>query len=336
MISVLPARGFLIGIHAFAALNIVAALMPPVSAATRDPLPLGLYIAALALLTLIGPRVVRSRHGWIVGPAAAVLTSSMPLLDSAISGATATEPRSWCVGAVTSLAALLAWSGRRVLAGVVWIPLVCVALIAGGVPALFSTGIVALLTAFLVGVLLVRMLAAADEEARLIAARHHAEAVRLAAAEAHQRERFTRMADAGALAWPLLQRIIDSDGDLVAEDRFECRILEQTLRDEIRGRRLLNPKVRAAVRRARVRGAQVKLMDEGTLEDLDPRRRDAVLDELADHIASVSSSRIVARTGSDGSDVAVTFIATTADDTAAALGLDGEERVDRWISISRA
>ena len=48
------------------------------------------------------------------------------------------------------------------------------------------------------------------------------------------------------IAAPMLRRIADRGGDLTDDQRRECRKLEAAIRDEIRGRMLLNDAVRAA------------------------------------------------------------------------------------------
>lgn len=98
------------------------------------------------------------------------------------------------------------------------------------------------------------------------------------------------------LATPMLERIIDARGHLEDQDRAEYGVLEQALRDEIRGRRLLNDAVRSVVATHRRRGALVQVLDDGGLDGTDPQALAALLDDVARRLEPVESSRIVIRT----------------------------------------
>jgi hypothetical protein len=133
----------------------------------------------------------------------------------------------------------------------------------------------------------------------------------------------------------VLRRIVARRGELDAEGRAECRVLEQTVRDEIRGRRLLDDGMRAVIRAHRRRGALVQVLDDGGVDDLDQAALDVVLHEVAERLRPVRSSRIVIRTGDPQTDTAVTIVASSPDETAVALGLDADDEVDLWITIPR-
>ncbi len=145
-----------------------------------------------------------------------------------------------------------------------------------------------------------------------------------AAHDAHHSERQVRLTQTSRVALPMLRHIVQSSGELDDGDRAECRVLEQTIRDEIRGRRLLNEAVREQVSAARRRGAFVQLLDDGGLDDVEPALMEPVLDRVAEAIAGVRSDRIVIRTTPKGSKTAVTVVGISIDETAAALGLEDE------------
>jgi len=151
--------------------------------------------------------------------------------------------------------------------------------------------------------------------------------------DAFHLERANRLLHAGRAATPLLRRIIELEGELDERSRRDCRVLEQTLRDEIRGRKLLNDAVRRVVLAHRERGAFVQVLDDGGLDDVPPRALAPLLDDLAQRLAPVRSSRIVIRTGQPGTGTAITVVASTPDETAVALGIDDDERVDLWLTI---
>jgi len=129
-----------------------------------------------------------------------------------------------------------------------------------------------------------------------------------AAQEAHLYERQFRLGQTGTMAAPMLRIIESSGGELTDEQRQECLNLEGAIRDEIRGRSLLNDAVRREVMAARRRGVAVTLFDEGGLDDLDERSRDAVLNTLAEALRTTSAQRVIARTAPAESDIAVTVV----------------------------
>ncbi len=92
-----------------------------------------------------------------------------------------------------------------------------------------------------------------------------------AAQEAHVYERQFRLGQTSSMALAMLRQIQRASGDLTDAQRAECLHLEGAIRDEIRGRKLLNDAVRDEVMLARRRGATVTLLDEGGIDDLDGR-----------------------------------------------------------------
>jgi hypothetical protein len=160
-----------------------------------------------------------------------------------------------------------------------------------------------------------------------------------AAQEAHVMERQFRLGRTSAMALRMLQTIERAGGDLTPAQREECLHLEGAIRDEIRGRRLLNDAVREQVMDARRRGATVTLLDEGGIDDLVGDDLERVLDRLAEAIGGSDADRIIARTVPEGSDVAVTVVGLRSpDEHARALGLedDEDEAVELWLEIPRA
>jgi hypothetical protein len=168
-------------------------------------------------------------------------------------------------------------------------------------------------------------------------ARSEREAVEWQAAQdAHHFERQVRLTQTSRVALPMLRHIAEVEGDLDDDDRQECRVLEQTIRDEIRGRRLLNEAMRDQVIAHRRRGAFVQVLDDGGLDDIDPILMEPVLNQVAEALSTLRSDRIIIRTAPKGSEKAVTVVAITIDPTAAALGLEDEgEEVDLWLELMR-
>lgn len=160
-----------------------------------------------------------------------------------------------------------------------------------------------------------------------------------AAQEAHVFERQFRLGQTSTMALGMLRQIRDGKGELTNEQRQECLHLEGAIRDEIRGRKLLNDAVRDQVMLARRRGATVTLLDEGGIDELSDEDLDRVLNRLALAISETTADRVIARTVPEGSDTAVTVVGlrTVDESDARALGQDADEddEVDLWLEIPR-
>lgn len=160
-----------------------------------------------------------------------------------------------------------------------------------------------------------------------------------AAQEAHLNERQFRLGQTSVMALPMLRTIQQSGGDLTPAQRAECLHLEGAIRDEIRGRKLLNNAVREQVMLARRRGVTVTLLDEGGIDDLDEADLERVLNRLADALRTTTADKVVVRTVPEGSDIAVTVVGlrTKDDGSASMLGAEAleEDEVELWLEIPR-
>ncbi|MGK3953380.1 hypothetical protein ACLKM7_13795 [Microbacterium sp. I2] len=143
-----------------------------------------------------------------------------------------------------------------------------------------------------------------------------------------QRERRVQVQKALAVAGPVLTRTVAQGGELTDDDRLEARIAEGRLRDEMRGPRLLDDDVRAELERARRRGANVTVLDEGGLDDVDEETLAVIRAQLADTLRSASSDRLYIRTSPDAR-VAVTVVGRSP-----SVGAPSDEdAVDLWREI---
>ena len=159
-----------------------------------------------------------------------------------------------------------------------------------------------------------------------------------AAQDAHLSERRYRLAQTARFAGGMLRQIVRSGGDLAEGDRQECRYLEGAIRDEIRGRRLLDDEVRAEVMAARRRGTIVSLLDEGGIDDLEDDDLHLVYRRLAAAIRESRTDRLVVRTVPRDSDVAVTVVGISVSDGGNAIALgeeDDEDELDLFLEIPR-
>jgi len=107
----------------------------------------------------------------------------------------------------------------------------------------------------------------------------------------------------------MLNIIKSSHGKLTEGQKQEARLLEASLRDEIRGRGLMTNPIREAVKAARMRGIEVVLLDEGGLDQLTQRHRSEILGQVAESIADVKEGRITLRAPTDEA-WRVTLVAT--------------------------
>ncbi|MCU1529227.1 MAG: putative rane protein [Frondihabitans sp.] len=162
-----------------------------------------------------------------------------------------------------------------------------------------------------------------------------------AAQEAHVSERQFRLGQTSRMSLPMLRQIVAVGAELTEGQRLECLYLEGAIRDEIRGRKLLNNRVREQIMVARRKGTTVTLLDEGGLDDLDDGDLERVLNRLAEAIRDTQTDKLIARTVPEGSDIAITVVGLSSLDGghASALGShnvdDEEDQVDLWLEIPR-
>lgn len=244
----------------------------------------------------------------------------------------------WYVAAVGTLLTIVAVRGRPGFAWAGIAFLVIQTVLWAGPFALASIGVIG--DASWVGIahLLTNALAKAVRDSQRFAAAERGAAEWQAAQEAHLNERQFRLGQTSVMALPMLRTIQQTGGDLSPAQRAECLHLEGAIRDEIRGRKLLNDGVREQVMLARRRGTTVTLLDEGGIDDLEGPELDRVLDSLADALRRTSADKVIVRTVPEGSDVAVTVVGLrSSDDGSASLlgdSLDDDE-VELWLEIPR-
>ena len=246
----------------------------------------------------------------------------------------------WYVAAIGTLMTITSTRRRHLFAWVGIVALVVQTIVWGGPGLLVNIGVLGSASWVAVAHILSRALSKASTDAARFAQAEREATDWQAAQEAHLYERQFRLGQTGTTAVPMLQIIEASGGDLTPENRSECLHLEGAIRDEIRGRRLLNDAVRHEVMAARRRGASVSLLDEGGLDELDEPGRELVLATLAEAIRTTGSVRVIARTAPIDSDIAVTVVGLTpaAGGQAGDLGHshdNDDDAVDLWLEIRR-
>jgi len=247
----------------------------------------------------------------------------------------------WYVAAIGTLMAITSTRRRHLFAWVGIAFLVVQTVVWAGPSALIDLGVVGSVSWVVISHVLSRSIAKATKDARRFAFAEREAADWQAAQEAHVFERQFRLGQTSSMALPMLRRIEASAGDLTEAERQECLYLEGAIRDEIRGRRLLNDAVREQVMVARRRGAIVTLLDEGGMDGLPEPDRERVLDRLAAALHGSEADKIIVRTASTSSETAVTVVGlrSAADDAGAPArdpDDDEDDEVDLWLEIPKA
>ncbi|MFM2385167.1 MAG: hypothetical protein RL166_1041, partial [Actinomycetota bacterium] len=108
-------------------------------------------------------------------------------------------------------------------------------------------------------------------------------------------ERRTRLQNVLERVLPSLSFISANKGKLSQEQKRKLVQLEASLRDDIRGRFLLNEGVREAAASARARGVEVLILDEGGLSEVGESQLSHILDKVVSALNSVSAGKVVIR-----------------------------------------
>jgi hypothetical protein len=307
---------------------------------------LGLYLATTWLCLIWEPprdTVTDAAYAQAVGSrgpaqlpsiAAALALACAILVPSAISVAVGHDSRTasfatWYLGGIGALMTIVmvrrrtwvAWIGIAALAvaSMVWM---------GPLNAL-GLGLVGSVVWVASAQLLLRSMDRAARDTARLAQLQRAASAWQASQVGRQRERRVQVQQALVVAGPVLARTVSTGGSLTPADRLEARLAEGRLRDEMRGPRLLDDDVRAELERARRRGANVTVLDEGGLEGLDDDSLSIIRAQLADTLRSAASDRLYIRT-SPHDTVAVTVVGRSA----AGAGWSDEDAVDLWREIA--
>jgi hypothetical protein len=297
-----------------------------------------MIIYAVATVISLWPTSPTKMPLWLAAFDLAVCVAIPILVTSQLDPTKDNGYGTWYVAAVGTLMTIVAVRRQQFAAwvGVGYLALQTV--IWAGVPALAGLGVIGSVVWVGVAVVISGSLAKAGRDALQFARAEREATEWQAAQEAHVMERQMRLRQTYRVAAPMLAEIVRRGGDLTEAERRECRYLEGAIRDEIRGRRLLNEDVRRQVMDARRRGVVVSLLDEGGIDDLDERSLGVVLKRLADAIRGTTTDKLIVRTVPRSSKTAVTVVGLRMSDdgNANALGADTEDdEVDLWLEIPR-
>lgn len=334
LLSFLPRRRLY---QLFAATIVAAVLIATVDALFNTHAYASILSSVLGLAIL--PTLIRGARRGVMSDRAAWTTTSAAVLLCSIA-TIGLDPANFDAASIARYTcgvlagAAMGWmAGRRLPPAITVATLVTQIAVWAGPAGVIRLGLAGEIVIVIAGLLIHRAIRQVTAAAATAALKHRDLTIQYAEQNAFNNERQQRLRDAENTAAPMLHRIIATNGLLHDEARIECRVLEQALRDEIRGRNLLNKAMRQVISDHRRRGALVQVLDDGDLDTITAPALDALLNDAAHQLKSVQSSRIVIRTGQPETGTAITIVASTPDETAAALGLDADDEVDLWHTI---
>lgn len=312
----------------------VHALQQPRSAV---PALVAMVLYAAATLVSLWPTAPVRMPSWLAAFNLGVALVMPILVTSQLDPAVDNGYATWHIAAVGSLMTITMVRRRRFVAWAGVVALAVQTTVWGGPLALVSLGAIGSIVWVGVAEIMSRTIVRAARDASQFARAERETAQWQAAQEAHFAERQLRLSTTYRMAAPMLTEIVRSGGRLNDAERLECRYLEGAIRDEIRGRRLLNDAVREEVMAARRRGTVVTLLDEGGIDDLDDDELAEVHNLLAVTIHGTTSGKLVVRTVPRSSVTAVTVVGVSSvdDGSATALGAESDDEVDLWLEIPR-
>ncbi len=267
--------------------------------------------------------------GVVLALVVAIVVSNATFL--AVTEAGRTQPFvTWVIGGVGALMTIVMVRRRPIVA---WVGMLILAVSTsfwlGPLQAL-SLGLVGSIVWVTAAQLVTIALDRAARDAERLAELQQAASAWQASQSGRQRERRLHVQRALQAAGPILARTIENGGNLRAADKQAARRAEASLRDELRGNRLLDDDVRAEIDAARRRGSAVSLFDEGGLEGLGAADLKGIRSELAGILRESVSERVIIRT-SPHHEIAVTIVGRSSGESA---GGD-DDQVDLWREIRR-
>lgn len=254
---------------------------------------IAIYLTAVGLAVGLKP-------GLQMGPAAGAIAATGGVATSIVANLGITEGQtgtyaSWYVGGMGVLLGIVAIRGQARLSWLAALLVTFTVIQEAGFGAIGPSGLVGMVVLIAAGQATARSLARADREVQQLQETEIQSQAAIVSAEAAGVERRERLQNVLTKALPALSYITSTKGRLTEEQKEKLLRLEASLRDDIRGRNLINEDVRAAAQAARERGVEVLLLDEGGLDEVDSSMRKLVLDKVVVALGSVSSGKVVVR-----------------------------------------
>lgn len=254
---------------------------------------LALYLVSLiaAVATRPGLRL-KTGIAWMV----LFASISVPLfVSAAISPENTYGYTTWHVSGIATVMAILSVRQHPYIAWIGTGFLITQTLIWGGLDLVFSSGVVGAFLLVLAAQATATLLARSAEAAQEFLEQAVATEAATAATTASRQERQARIQETLAESLPLLELIVEHRGNLSKSDRELALLKEHELRDQIRGRALMNAALTAAARKARKRGVEVQLLDDGGFDDLPANEIEEILSRVVLELDRVKSGKVVVR-----------------------------------------
>ena len=270
---------------------------------------------------------VSASQGLLIGPKYGALVAFGAVATAVVASVGIsyghTDPyATWYVGGMGALLGVLAARGQATLAWLAAVLVAAAVYFEGGLGELGEVGLEGMLILIAAGQATARAVIRADREVDELQKTEIAAEAAIISAKASGTERRKRLQHVLKEALPALSSISANNWDSEGHGREELRQLEAGLRDDIRGRDLVNDEVRLAAKLARQRGVEVVLLDEGGLAGSSRVDIENILGKVAKAIESVNSGKIVVRSPL-GERWLVTVIATR----------PGTQAPDLWLKF---
>lgn len=343
MISAIP-RSLIVALAAlFSGYHLVLAAVSIDVPVNTGPYLAAMFIYAVATVASLWPSKRSRMPIWLAAFNVAAAVAMTLLVTSQLPNGSEDSYGAWHTAAIGTLMVITSTRMRQSFA---WLGVGALAVQTAawqGPGALIAYGGVGSIVWVGISHALAYSLASAGRDARQYALAEREAAEWRAAQDAHVFERQFRLGQTSRMSLPMLRQIVATGGRLSDEQRQECLYLEGAIRDEIRGRKLLNDRVREEVMAARRRGVLVTLLDEGGIDDLPEAELERVLNQIAAAIGDTSGSatdRIIVRTVPYGSAIAVTVVglSSASGRTVSAFGSEtdpDDDEIDLWLEIPR-
>lgn len=188
--------------------------------------------------------------------------------------------------------------------------LLAVLIVEYGQDAASTAGLAGALVFVLAGLGVSRGIARTTREVEKFKAKEIQSRSKIAELEAASLERQHRLSQVLGTAVPLLSVIKDMKAPLNEELRQSAKLVEASLRDNLRGRDLLNQAMANEVQRLRNLGVEVLILDEGGTESLSPAERNELLNKAVAALQVVTQGRVTIRSPK-ADEFKLTVVATT-------------------------
>jgi hypothetical protein len=283
-------------------------------------LSIAIYMATMVISVVASKGLTISRGFGSLVAIGAVAT--VIVANSGIQPGHSDPYSTWYVGGMSALLGVLAARGQSAMAWITAALVSFLVVVEDGLEGLGEVGIEGMAILIAAASATAFALKRADREVVELQNAEMAAEAAIIGSEAAGEERKVRLQNILERSLHALGQISVNRGAVTKREKEEFLQLESSLRDDIRGRALLNPTVRKAASEARARGIDVLILDEGGLSQLPASQLEHILEKVAGAINSVFAGKVVVRSPR-GEKWVVTVMATR----------PGTEAPDLWLKF---